>query len=101
MINSFYGRQDLNINNVRVGIRGKDTVLGPVDMSSVLQFGKVTAKAYNVNARMDAWVLPFLNVYALAAWIPTASTSVQLDRGPAAGQGQRAELPVLRIQKTN
>lgn len=80
MVNNFYGRQDVDISNVKVGLRTADSTIGPVDMSKVLQFGNVTAKAYNVNARIDAWILPFLNVYTLLAWIPAASTYVQLTK---------------------
>jgi len=78
MINTFYGKQDMEINNIRIGIKTSDTALGPVDLSQVIQFGKVQAEAYNVNARFDLWLFPFLNVNAMLAYLPKVTTSVNL-----------------------
>ncbi|MFT3823710.1 MAG: hypothetical protein QM731_07305 [Chitinophagaceae bacterium] len=80
MINSFYGSQGITISNIKVGIKGTDTALGPVDLSDVIEFSDVTAKGYNVNTRVDLWVLPFLNVYGMLNWFPRASTSVSLSK---------------------
>jgi hypothetical protein len=80
MLNSFYGKQTVDISNVRIGVKSADTVLGPADLSKILEFGAVNAKAYNLNLRMDAWIFPFLDVYALLAWLPSASTYVHLTK---------------------
>lgn len=78
MVNSFYGKQGIDISDIRVGIQGPDSTLGPADLSQVIEFSDVTAKAYNVNLRADMYILPFLNVYGLLAWLPRANTKVQL-----------------------
>lgn len=78
MINNFFGSQDMSLSNLRIGIKSPDTTLGPADMSEVIVFSKVNAKVYNINTRVDLWVLPFLNVYGLLAYLPYASTEVVL-----------------------
>jgi hypothetical protein len=80
MINSFYGRQDLIIDNIKVGVRAPDTTLGPADMSNVIVFDKVQATAWNLNLRADMWVFPFLNVYALLNYFPQSKTNVTLSK---------------------
>jgi hypothetical protein len=80
MINSFYGNQGINISDINVGIRGPDSTFGPVDLSNVIVFDDVSAKAWNLNVRADMYVLPFLNVYGLLAWLPRASTKVELSK---------------------
>jgi hypothetical protein len=80
MFNAFYGRQDLTISNIKVGVRGPDTTLGPADLSQVITFDKVQAQAYNVNLRADVWVFPFLNVFALLNYFPQSTTSVTLSK---------------------
>ncbi|HEY4286599.1 MAG TPA: hypothetical protein VGN00_05825 [Puia sp.] len=80
MINSFYGKQGINISDIRVGIKGPDATLAPVDLSKVIVFDKVDATAYNLNLRADMWVLPFLNVYGLFNWFPRASTQVDISK---------------------
>ncbi len=78
MINNFYGKQDIDISDIKIGIIDGDSTFGPVDLSKVIVFDNVNATAYNINARVDLYVLPFLNVYVLAAYMPYASTSVSL-----------------------
>ncbi len=78
MINNFYGKQDIDITDIKVGIVEGDSTKGPIDLSQVIVFENVNAKAYNFNARVDLWVLPFLNVYVLGAYMPYASTTVTL-----------------------
>lgn len=78
MINNFWGNQDMALSNLKIGVRTPDTTLGPADMSEVIVFSKVNAKVYNINTRVDVWVLPFLNVYGLLAYLPYASTEVNL-----------------------
>jgi len=80
MFNAFYGKQNLVIDNIKVGVSGPDTTLGPVDLSNVIEFSEVQAKAYNINLRADMWVFPFLNVYALFNYFPQSTTSVTLSK---------------------
>jgi hypothetical protein len=78
MINNFYGKQDMELSNLRIGVKTPDTTLGPADFSEVIVFEKVNAEVYNINTRIDLWVLPFLNVYGLFMYIPYAQTEVVL-----------------------
>lgn len=80
MVNSFYGVQGIDISNIRVGITTSDTIIPPVDLSSVIEFSDVTATALNLNARVDMWVLPFLNVYGIVGYFPQAQTKVVLSK---------------------
>lgn len=78
MFNNFYGIQDMSLSNLRIGVRTPDTTLGPADFSEVIVFDKVQAQVFNINTRIDLWVLPFLNVYGLFMYIPYAKTEVVL-----------------------
>ncbi|GAO41107.1 hypothetical protein FPE01S_01_01190 [Flavihumibacter petaseus NBRC 106054] len=78
MLNSFYAVQGIDISNIRIGIKGEDNTLGPVDMSEIIKFQEVTAKGLNANIRADVWVLPFLNVYGILGALPHAQTRVVL-----------------------
>jgi hypothetical protein len=80
MVNNFWGRQKMIIDNIHVGIRDGDSTFGPVDLSKVIEFSDVEAKVYNINIRADAWIFPFLNVYVLANYLPKATTSVNLSK---------------------
>src|ERR1044071_9758710 len=78
MVNTFYGRQGIELSNINIGLRGPNEVLGPINLDNVIEFGKVEATALNINMRADMWVFPFLNVYGLLAYMPTAKTSVEV-----------------------
>jgi hypothetical protein len=78
MLNTFYGRQGIDITNVRVGIQGPNNVLGPVNLDSIIQFGDVNATALNLNLRADCYLFPFLNVYLMLNYFPYSQTEVNL-----------------------
>jgi hypothetical protein len=80
MINNYVVKQDIEISNIHIGIRQPDSTFGPVDLSKVIEFNKVEATVYNINARVDAWIFPFLNIYGLLAYVPYASTRVELSK---------------------
>lgn len=80
MVNNFVGSQKMEISNIRVGIRSPDSTFGPVDLSQVIEFSDVEARAYNLNIRADAWIFPFLNVYVLANYLPVTHTEVNLSK---------------------
>lgn len=56
--------RDIEITDVRVGRNGATP-------SSVSQFAQLSSSSRvdNVNLKLDAWILPFLNVYAIAGYI--------------------------------
>jgi len=57
-------RQDLALDALEVSIGGGD--LQPIDW---VDFGQPSAEQSTVQAKMDAWVFPFMNVYAIAGAI--------------------------------
>jgi len=52
--------QEQSISQLEVGINGRDKV--PFEFVS---FDKALTKTDSVNAKLDAWLFPFLNVYAI------------------------------------
>ncbi len=69
MVNSFIGTQDINISDLEVGFNGSQMF----NLDSIVVFNNSKAHIQNVNARIDFWVLPFLNIYGLggATWTQT------------------------------
>ncbi|HET7898881.1 MAG TPA: hypothetical protein VFL47_14450, partial [Flavisolibacter sp.] len=59
--NYFWAKQEVTISNISVGVNGKD----PVDLTNVIQFGKITAEANAYTIRPDLFVFPFLSVYGV------------------------------------
>lgn len=78
MFNSFYGAQGIDITNIKIGFKGPNNSVGPVDMSNLIKFDDVVARGLNLNLRADAYIFPFLNVYAILGYMPHAQTSVKL-----------------------
>ena len=62
--------RDIRITDVRVGRNGAPP-------RSVSQFAKLGANARvnNLNVKLDAWLLPFVNVYAIAGYIWNESST--------------------------
>ncbi len=75
MVNSFLGRQDVTISDLSVYINDAsgNSVVPDISLDELVRFGDVTANVYNVNARVDLWVLPFLDLYGIVggAWLTT------------------------------
>ena len=59
--NYFWAKQEVKIENIAVGFNDKP----PVNLSDVIQFGKVEAEANAYTIRPDLFVLPFLSVYGV------------------------------------
>lgn len=57
-------------------------------MQSVSQFVQLgsTSNVFNANFKFDAWLLPFLDVYALAGYVHNTSTTDALVSVPKPGQ---------------
>jgi hypothetical protein len=56
--------RDIEITDVRVGRNGAP----PASVSNFADFGS-TSNVDNVNIKIDAWLLPFVNLYAIAGYI--------------------------------
>jgi hypothetical protein len=66
-----YLQRDIKVNDVRIGLDGA----APRSVSRFLNLGSES----HVNAALvkgDVWLLPFLNLYALAGYIDNESTSI-------------------------
>ena len=57
MLNSFYCKQGIEISNIHIGLESATDTLGPADLSNVIKFSDVTARAYNLNLRADASIV--------------------------------------------
>lgn len=68
MINAFAATQKVVISDLKVGFNDMDPV--PFDF---IKFGDVKANAISTNARVDAWILPFMDLYGIAGktWTKT------------------------------
>ncbi len=65
MVNSFYGVQNMMIDNIAVGFSFPDREIPLTDISDFIEFEEVKATAYSVTVRPDIWVFPFLDVYGV------------------------------------
>jgi hypothetical protein len=78
MVNYFYGKQDLIISNMNIGVSTPDKTLGPVNVDEFIKFKNVESSAQNINIRADAYLFPFLNVYGMFNYFPKTKTTVEL-----------------------
>lgn len=62
--------RDIKISDVRVGVNGAP----PTSVSEFAALGS-TANVNNLNAKLDAWILPFVNVYAVVGYVWNTSTT--------------------------
>jgi len=56
--------RDIQITDVRLGLNGAP----PTSVSQYAQLSS-TSRVNNLNAKLDAWILPFVNVYAIAGYV--------------------------------
>jgi len=69
-----YMQQPIDIADIALGVN--DGAL--VDVSQIVKFRSVESKVHALNARLDLWLLPFLNVYVMGTYSPKTRTSVAL-----------------------
>jgi hypothetical protein len=69
----------IEVTDVRIGLRGE-----PVSVSEFVDLGS-TSRVFNANLKFDAWLLPFMNVYALLGYVHNESTSHALVTVPRPG----------------
>ena len=72
MINFTTGSQQVNITDLKVGFNDQ----APVAMDFI-KFGKVKANMQSATARVDLWLLPFLDVYGILGLVQ-AKTNVSI-----------------------
>ena len=84
--------RDIRITDIRIGVNGAP----PTSVSQYAQLSS-TSRVNNLNAKIDAWILPFVNVYAIAGYIWNESdTHVAVELPPLlpGGQTRRRELTI-------
>lgn len=62
--------RDIDVTDVRIGLNGAP----PRSVSRFLNLGS-TSDVFNANLKLDAWLLPFLNVYLLGGYVYNESTT--------------------------
>ncbi len=77
MVNYFYLKQGIIIDNMRLGIK-TDNLDIPLTGVNFIEFGENITTASTVMFRPDIWVLPFLNVYGIFG-VGTSTTEVNLE----------------------
>lgn len=73
-LNYAWLQQPIVIDKLELAVNDGDYV----NLDKIVKFDKVTAAAHGLNLRVDAWLFPFLNVYALGNYIIQAQTDVRL-----------------------
>ncbi len=63
-MNYFYMKQNIDITNTQIGFNGGE----PINLSDAIEYGDVVNTSSVITFRPDLWVLPFLNVYAVAGY---------------------------------
>jgi hypothetical protein len=78
------GNREIEVTDVRVGVRAQP----PQSVSDFLELGS-TSDVFNANIKLDVWLLPFLNVYALLGYVHNESSTHAVvtldDPGPPPG----------------
>jgi hypothetical protein len=70
--------RDIAITDVRVGRNGAP----PASVSRFAELGS-SSRVNNLNAKLDAWILPFLNVYLVAGYVwNESSTTIDVTLPP-------------------
>lgn len=81
-INYMNMRQDINVDSIRFSGLGWDSYNLPSDLFDI-KVGKTREKSKTRTVKLDAWVLPFMNVYALVGKTRGSSVShVSVDSNP-------------------
>lgn len=73
MGNLFYADQEVIIPDISIGFSNGTTTPILTDITRLVDFEDVRAKALNVNVRPDLWILPFMNIYGIfgKSWVTT------------------------------
>src|SRR5512133_4265491 len=66
----YHLERDIRVTDVRIGRGGN----APTSVSELAQFSSAS-RVDNLNLKLDAWILPFLDVYGLVGWFRNESTT--------------------------
>lgn len=79
----YYLSRDIAVSDVRVGRDGAP----PASAGDFAQLGS-TSSVHNLNVKFDVWLLPFVNVYAIAGYISNKSeTTIDVTLPPLSPKG--------------
>jgi hypothetical protein len=78
VVTGLEGRQ-IDVSDVRVGLQNP-----PRSVSDFVSLG-ATSNVFNANLKFDAWLLPFLDVYALVGYVRNQSSTQALITVPRPG----------------
>jgi hypothetical protein len=80
MFNTLVGRQNLSLSDMALGFGRYSDPAPPnmIDVSDIIAFDDITAQTSTFNMRIDAWLLPFVNVYGIVGQTKKADISVNL-----------------------
>ncbi len=80
MLNTLSVNQTLAISNLRVGFGNYLSSRTPTmySLDSVTAFEPIEVQTSTINARIDAWILPFWNIYGIVGSIRKANIDVMM-----------------------
>jgi hypothetical protein len=73
-LNYMFMQQPIDITSIALGVNDS----GMTDVSKFIKFKSVDSQVQAVNLRVDLWLFPFLNIYALGNYSPASKTDVVL-----------------------
>ncbi len=73
-INYSYVDQPIEITSIDIAVNDSDYV----DISELIEFEEIRSRVHVLNARLDLWLFPFLNVYGLGLYAPETNTDVTI-----------------------
>ncbi len=80
MFNSLVVKQTLELTNMQVGFGNflSSTTPRMFNLDSITAFDPLVTQTSTFNVRVDAWILPFLNIYGILGKIKTADIDVNM-----------------------
>ena len=80
MINALTGKQNLTLTDLSLGFGNSNNPNPPemINVDDFIKFDDISAQTSTFNMRLDAWLLPFLNVYGIVGQTKKAEINVNL-----------------------
>jgi hypothetical protein len=73
-LNYTWLNQPIRIDGLQVALNDSEFV----SLDEIVEFDRVESTVHALNARVDLWLFPFLNLYALGNYAPLSDTDVHL-----------------------
>ena len=80
MLNALTGKQYLTLSDLSLGFGNINNPDGPdmINLDDFIKFDEIYAQTSTYNLRLDAWVLPFVNVFGIVGQTKKADINVNL-----------------------